>query len=158
MIWLFLLYVLRASSIISTRFFVLNLMVELVYCLTNLLFLDIPLLYCYINLKSSIIFCVSSGDIYLSLGISFIMLICNCIWIILLWSFWCFCNFVRDFITNWITNALFEAVSCASVHFLAWSRSFWLYLLLKFLFICLPIFLPLLLAKDKNQQSFANIL
>ena len=45
-------------------------MVYLVYCLTNLLFFDILLLYCYINLRSSIIFCLSSGDIYLSLGIS----------------------------------------------------------------------------------------
>ena len=31
---------------------------------------DIPLLYYYINLRSSIIFCLSSGDIYLSLGVS----------------------------------------------------------------------------------------
>ena len=38
--------------------------------LANLLFLDIPLLCYYINLRSSIIFCLSSGDIYLSLGIS----------------------------------------------------------------------------------------
>ena len=45
-------------------------MVDLVYCLTNLLFFDVPLLYYYINLRSSIIFCLSSGDIYLSLGIS----------------------------------------------------------------------------------------
>ena len=33
-------------------------------------FFDIPLLYCYINLRSSIIFCLSSGNIYVSLGIS----------------------------------------------------------------------------------------
>ena len=45
-------------------------MVDLAYCLTNLLFFDIPLLYCYVNLRSSIIFYLSSGDIYLSLGIS----------------------------------------------------------------------------------------
>ena len=45
-------------------------MLDLVYCLTNLLFSDIPLLYYCINLESSIIFCLSSGDIYLSLGIS----------------------------------------------------------------------------------------
>ena len=38
-------------------------MVHLVYCLTN-----IPLLYYYINLRSSIDSCLSSGDIYLSLG------------------------------------------------------------------------------------------
>ena len=31
---------------------------------------DNPPLYCYINLRSSIFFCLSSGDTYLSLGIS----------------------------------------------------------------------------------------
>ena len=45
-------------------------MVYLVYFLTNLLFFDILLLCYYINLRSSIIFCLSSGDLYLSLGIS----------------------------------------------------------------------------------------
>ena len=45
-------------------------MVDLVYYLRNLLFLNIPLLYYYINLRSSIIFCLSSEDIYLSLDIS----------------------------------------------------------------------------------------
>ena len=38
--------------------------------LTNLLFFGNPLLYYYINLNSSIIFCISSGDICLSFGIS----------------------------------------------------------------------------------------
>ena len=38
--------------------------------LTNLLFLGIPLLYYYINLNSSIIVCLSCGDISLSFGIS----------------------------------------------------------------------------------------
>ena len=37
--------------------------------LPHLLFFDIPLLYYYINLRLSIIFCLSSEDIYLSLGI-----------------------------------------------------------------------------------------
>ena len=45
-------------------------MVNLVYCLTNLLFDDISLLYYYVNLISSIILCLSSEDIYLSLDIS----------------------------------------------------------------------------------------
>ena len=40
------------------------------YCLTNSLFFDITLLYYYFNLSSSITLCLSSGDIYLSLGIS----------------------------------------------------------------------------------------
>ena len=42
----------------------------MVYFLTNLLSFDIPLLYYYINLRPSIIFCPFSGDIYLSLDIS----------------------------------------------------------------------------------------
>ena len=46
-------------------------MVDLVYCLTKLLFFDILLLYYYINIRSSRFFCISSGDIYVSLGIPF---------------------------------------------------------------------------------------
>ena len=42
----------------------------MIHHLTNLLFFGIPLLYYYINLNSSIICCVSCGDIYLSFGIS----------------------------------------------------------------------------------------
>ena len=45
-------------------------MFDLVYYPTNLIFFDIPLLYYCINLRSSIIFCLSPEDIYLSLGIS----------------------------------------------------------------------------------------
>ena len=45
-------------------------MVDFVYCLTNLLFFNISLLHYYINLRSSIISCLSLGDMYLSLGIS----------------------------------------------------------------------------------------
>ena len=35
------------------------------HCLTNLLFFDIPLLYCYTNLNLSIICWLSSGEMYL---------------------------------------------------------------------------------------------
>ena len=45
-------------------------MLDLVYYLTILLFFDIPLLYYYISRRSSIVFCLSIGDIYLSLGFS----------------------------------------------------------------------------------------
>ena len=38
------------------------------YYITILLFFDIPLLYYYTNLNSSIICCRFSGDIYLSFG------------------------------------------------------------------------------------------
>ena len=37
--------------------------------LSNLLFFGIPLLYYYISLNSSIICCLSCGDIYLPFGI-----------------------------------------------------------------------------------------
>ena len=37
-------------------------MANLVHCLTNLLIFDIPLSYYYINIRSSIIFCLFSGD------------------------------------------------------------------------------------------------
>ena len=40
------------------------------YCLISLLLFDILLLYRYIHLRLSMIFCLSSGDIYISLGIS----------------------------------------------------------------------------------------
>ena len=44
-------------------------MAHLLYHLISLLFFDVLLLY-HINLRSSIIFCFCSGDIYLSLSIS----------------------------------------------------------------------------------------
>ena len=44
-------------------------MVDLICRLLNLLFFGIPLLY-YVSFNSSIIFCLSLGDIYLSFGIS----------------------------------------------------------------------------------------
>ena len=44
-------------------------MVDLMYCLTNLLFFDFPWLH-YVNRNSSIICCLFSGDIYLSFDIS----------------------------------------------------------------------------------------
>ena len=45
-------------------------MVDLMRCLTNLLFFDIPLLYCYTDLNSSIICCLCSGEMYLFFGAS----------------------------------------------------------------------------------------
>ena len=60
-------------------------MINLMFrCLANFLFFDIPLLYCYTNLNSSIICCLSSGDIYLFFGTSLgltlstsVLLLCN---------------------------------------------------------------------------------
>ena len=55
-------------------------MVDLVYCLTSLLFFDIPLLYYYINLRSSIMFCLFSGDICLSVSISVSLSVSEVFW------------------------------------------------------------------------------
>ena len=43
-------------------------MVDLMHCLVNLIFFDIPLLYCYTNLNSSIICYLFSVNMYLSFG------------------------------------------------------------------------------------------
>ena len=43
-------------------------MVDLMRHLSNLLFFGIPLLYYYIDLNSSIICCLSFGEVYLSFG------------------------------------------------------------------------------------------
>ena len=81
------------------------------YCLANLLFFDIPGLYYYTNLKSSIICYLSSGDIYLSFGISISPLA----------SLFCECSSLEEF----CKYVLFHPVFLASVaDFLAVSRSF----------------------------------
>ena len=106
-------------------------MIDLMYYLTNLLFFNIPLLYYYISLRSSITFCFSSEDLYLSLGISL-----SCLFVID-FDLFC-CKFFEIFVilstillpieilsasaVLWIT--LFEGILSESVSdFLAWSRS-----------------------------------
>ena len=131
------------SSFILTQFLVLNL-AGWFWCLINLLFFDITLLYYYILLKSSIIFCLFSGNICLSLRIS--------LWSLLFSSSFLtvselFCEVLEAFVIFYaillpikspvastvFIIALFEAVLSASVaNCSAWSRSFWLYLPLKF--------------------------
>ena len=83
----------------------------MMHCLTNLLFFGIPLLYSYINLKSSIIFCLFSGDMYLFFGASnssLASLFCNSLE----------CNSVEDFFeTTVILSAILLPIksSVASV-------------------------------------------
>ena len=93
--------------------------------LSNLLFFGIPLLYYYINLNSSIICCLSFGDIYLSFGISLLAsfddssLECNS-----LGDFF-ECNSVETLVSAVFVIALFEAAFIAFVaDFLALSISF----------------------------------
>ena len=76
LIWLSLSCVPRDSSFILNEFLPLNLDVWFGVLSKNLLFFDIPSLYYYVNFRSSIIFYLSSGDIYFSLGIS---LSCSCV-------------------------------------------------------------------------------
>ena len=54
-------------------------MADLMYCLTNLLFFDIPLLYYHTNLNSSMICCIFSEDIYLYFGNSLLAFSVECI-------------------------------------------------------------------------------
>ena len=63
-------------------------MVNLMHCLTNLLFFNIPLLYHYTSLNSSIICCLFPGDMYLSFGASDSSLA----------SLFCERNFTEDFL------------------------------------------------------------
>ena len=71
-------------------------MVYLMCChLTNSRFFDIPLLY-YANLNSSIIFCLSSGEIYLSLVTSFFF----------------FYRLGSNFISNFISYQITSCFSC----------------------------------------------
>ena len=120
-------------------------------------FWDIQWSYYYFNLTSSIIFCYSPEDIYLSLGISLSFSFVTI-------SELLYCEVFENFVISlaiflpmkspvafailWM--ALFEEVlSTSVVDFLAWSRIFSLYLPLKCLLIFLPIFLPIFLTKDK---------
>ena len=86
------LYLPRGSSFISTQFFA--------------LYIYIPLLYYYINLRSSIIFCLSSGDVYLPLDTSL-----SCSFVTVFELFWCevfeiFCSFISNFITNQVISRI----------------------------------------------------
>ena len=102
---------------------------------------DIPLLYCYTNLNSSIIYCLSSGGMYLFLGVALSTST----------SVLSFGNSSVDFFETLVILSaillpikspaasavfwvpLFEGIFIASaVDFLALSKSFWPYLLPKF--------------------------
>ena len=85
------------------------------------LFFDIPLLYYYIYLSSSIISRLFSRNISL-FRYFFIILICNYLLIVLLWIFWNFFDFISNFVTDqiisylcWYLNCSFEAVLNESV-------------------------------------------
>ena len=70
-------------------------MVYLMHHLSNLLFFGIPVLYYYISLNSSIICCLSFGEIYLSFGISLLTSF-DCIYLL--------CDFLDELV---ILSAIF---------------------------------------------------
>ena len=65
-------------------------MVDSMHCLTNLLFFNIPLLYCYTNLNPSIICCLPSGDMYLLLGASISLLASDFFEILVIYQQFCY--------------------------------------------------------------------
>ena len=77
-------------------------MVDLMHYLLNLLFFGILLLYYYINFNSSIICCLSCGEMYLSFGISLSdSFECNSFKDDSFKDFFLtICNFISNFITN----------------------------------------------------------
>ena len=138
-------------------------MADLVYCLSNLLFFDIPLLYYYNNFRSAIIFCLPPGDMYLSF--------LSCLFATASELFCCeffetFVIFFSNFITNQITSyfccflnySFWTSLSTSAADCLVWSRSFWLYLPSKFLLTFLPIFFPIYFLVELNIASFFYIL
>ena len=111
----------------------------MVYCLTSLLFFDISLFY-YINFQKysssnlkSFVSELFFGEVFETLVTLFP---------------------IESPVVSavfWVTP--FDVVLIASVaDCLAWSISFWLYLLLKFLLTFLPVFWFIFLAKDKNSK------
>ena len=105
------LYVSYASSFILTYFFALNLFGWFGVFFNKIIIFDISLLHYYNNFRSSIVFCIYSGDIYLSLGISLS-------WLLVTVSklfFWWFSNFsyyIDNFITYEITSCFFCFLNC----------------------------------------------
>ena len=71
--------------------------VSWMYCLTNLLFFDIALLYYYINLSSSIIHCLSLGYIYIYIYIYIYLLFSVSISFLNSFKLFCKCNSFNDF-------------------------------------------------------------
>ena len=59
-------------SFISVQFFVINSLFRVLF--SKFIIFNIPVLYYHTNLNSSIICCLYSGDIYLSFGISVLLL------------------------------------------------------------------------------------
>ena len=134
-------------------------MVYLMHCLTNSLFFDIPLLYYYTSLNSSIICCLFSGDIYLSFGAPDSSLT----------SLFCESHFDEDFLeTLVILSAIvlpIKSLVASDVFQIALFEAVFISSFVTFLH-CQEVFdhiyflsvLPMLFAKDKKPYPFTYIL
>ena len=115
--------------------------------------------HCCIILTSSLIFCFSSGDIYLSLDI--MMFIFNCFLIIMLWNFWKLCNYISNFITKKIARCFCSFLSysfqssfnCICCRLFSMIKTF---LVVFSTQLFTDHFLPIFLAKGKNPEPFTN--
>ena len=130
-------------------------MVDLLYCLINLLFFRISLLYYYINLRSPTIFCLSCGDMYLCLGISLSCVFLNYLWVKFFRPSKLYKHFYHQSITsccflNCFHSDIFKCICSADS--LVWSRGF----LAVFTTQVLHLFLPILLAFYKYSISRLN--
>ena len=132
-------------------------MVDLMFHPTNVLFLNIAFLYYYINLNSPIIFCLSSGDMYLFLVLLFIISI---IILRVCRRIWCACCFISYFVTNYISSFFCCFLNCSfwSSFYCIRCRLFSTIKKLLTIFIFIYKFLPMFLAKDKDPYPFTYIL
>ena len=109
-------------------------MVDLMYCLKYLLFFDILLLYYYINLRSLIIFWLSSGYINLSWSISLSLSFAipsELFYGEILKTFVVLLAILLPIKSPAVLAVLWivfveEVLSASVADCLAWSRSFWL--------------------------------
>ena len=134
------------------------------------IFFDITLLYYFLNFRSPIICCLFSGDIHFSFGIFLSRPIFAFSFAVGSRLF--FHEVIRTFIIlsaillpikSPVASAVFFNYSFVSIFSvsvpdrLAWSKRFWLYIVLTFLLIFLPIFLLIFLMKNKNPLALTNI-
>ena len=151
------LYISCASSFISSQFLALPLD-GWFGVLFKKLIIDVPLLYYFINIRSSIIFCFSLEDIYLSWGIS---LSCSFVSVSEL-----FCSKSLSAILLTIKSPVafagffhcffWGSFKCICCKLLGMIKKFLDVLPLKFLLVWLRIFLPIYFAKDKNLNLLQN--
>ena len=124
LILLLVLYTPGKLPFISTYFLVLNLDGWFGVLRKNLSLFDLPLLFLYINLRSLTNFCLSSGDINLSLVFCFIMLTFDCFWTIIWGSSWGFCNSTVTGLSYRVSSFIASQITVASTVFLISFKCF----------------------------------